>query len=496
MVTANARPGIALLLMTALAACGGGGGGGGTGINPPPPPPPAVRAPQMMAYSAADGVSANGMTELYALADDGTGERLLSAVAANDTAAIKQFEISPNGQWIAYVTNPSTISDILYVVPVDGGTPPVRVSRDRGPINDRVKSFQWSPDSTQLVYAGSLGDGSVFNQFASEVFLVNRDGTGDIRISGAIGDPATVEVRNPQWSPDGRYIVQDVANFSGQQGAANAFAINIYDTTAGSPNSRRLVTANTLVKNVHWSADSARLSYTSDQEMNSTYFGYAIGVDGSGNVRVTDNGEFNSDSRWSPTGARLAYLDHPGQPFPSDLVVSAATPGAPDTVLVFLSPNGREVFDYEWSPNGTQIAYTSNEAIENTRELYVINADGSGVPTKVSGPQAATSDVFEFAWSPDGNSIAYLADQDTNTFIDLYVSSVSGNSNTWISMGLNGEEVVDFGWSDDGQRIAFSTGPEGRTPQPDKLYVVQPNGSGRTEISAPMIAGPLYFEYD
>jgi len=496
MVTANVRHGIALLLTTVLVACGGGGSGGGPGINPPPPPPPVVRTPQMMAYSAADGVSGNGLTELYALADDGTSERILSADPASTTAEIKLFKISPDGQWIAYVTNPSVISDVLYVVPIDGSTPPVRVSRDRSLTNSRVRSFQWSPDSAQLVYAGNLGDGSVFNQFVSEVFLVNRDGTGDAKVSGAIGDPASVEVRNPQWSPDGRYIVQEVAGFSGQQGAANAFAINIYDTTAGSANSRRLVTSNTLLKNVHWSADSTRLSYTADQEMTTVYFGYAIGVDGSGNVRVTDNGEFNSDSRWSPTGARLAYLDHPSQPFPSDLVVSTATSGALDTVLVFLSPNGREVFDYEWSPDGTRIAYTSNEAIENTRELYVINADGSGAATKVSGPQTATSDVFEFAWSPDGNSIAYLADQDTNGVIDLYVSNVSGNSNSWISMGLSGEEVVDFGWSDDSERIAFSTGPEGRTPQPDKLYAVQPNGSGRTEISAPMTSGPLFFEYD
>jgi len=495
MVTANARYGFALLLMTTLTACGGGSGGD-AGTNPPPPPPPASRSPQMMAYSAGDGVSTNGVTELYALADDGTGERLLSAASASDTTAIRQFGISPNGAWIAYISNPNNLSDVLYVVPVDGSSTAVRVSRTRTAINDRVTSFQWSPDSTQLVYAGSLGDGSVFNQFTSEVFLVNRDGTGDVRVSGAIGDPASVEVRNPQWSPDGRYIVQEVANFSGQQGAANAFAMNIYDTSVGSANSQRLVTANTLLKNVRWSADSARLSYTSDQEVSSTYFGYAIGVDGTDNTRVTDNGEFNSDSRWSPTGAMLAYLDHPSQPFPSDLIVSAATPGALDTVLVFLSPNGREVYDYEWSPDGTRIAYTSNEAIENIRELYVINADGSGAPTKVSGPQTSSSDVFEFAWSPDGNSIAYLSDQDTDTFIDLYVSDVNGTSNTWISMGLNGEEVVDFAWADDSQRISFSTGPDGRTPQPDKLYVSQPNGSGRSEISAPLINGPLYFEYD
>ena len=59
-----------------------------------------------------------------------------------------------------------------------------------------------------------------------------------------------------------------------------------------------------------------------------------------------------------------------------------------------------------------------------------------------------------------------------------------------------GEEVVDFDWSDDSQRIAFSTGPEGRSPQADKLYVSQPNGNGRREITPAMTVGPLRFEYN
>ena len=494
MVTTSARAGIALFLLTALAACGGGGGGGDE-INPPPPPP-VVRAPQQLAFSAGDGVSTNGTTEMYVIADDGSGEVTLSSDSNFDTATIRDFAVSPDGQWVAYTTDVSAFNEVaLFVNSINGGSP-VRISRTPPAFGGRVNSFQWSPDSTQLVYAGNMDNSGLSNQYASEVFLVNRDGSGDTKINGAIGDPASVEVRNPQWSPDGRYIVQEVATFSGQRGATNAFAINLYDTAVGSANSRRLVTSNTVLKNVHWSADSARLSYTADQELPSLFHGYAIAADGSGNVRVTDNGAFNSDSRWSPIGATLAYLDHPTDPFPGDLVVSAAIPGAADTVLVFVTPDNREVYDYEWSPDGTRIAYTSDQEIDNQRELYVINADGSGVATKVSGPQTATSDVFEFAWSPDGNSMAYVADADTDTIIDLYVSSVNGSSNTWISMGLNGEEVVDFAWSDDGQRIAFSTGPEGRAPQTNKLYVSQPNGSEREEISAPMTSGPLHFEYD
>ena len=493
MITASTRYGFALLTLTALAACGGGGGD--TGVNPPNPPP-AVRTPQTVAFSAGDGISTNGTTEMYVIEDDGDGQLQLSDDSNFERTLIRDFAVSPNGRWVAYVMDVSNFNETaLFVNSISGGTP-VRVSQEPPAIGGTIHSFDWSPDSSQLAYAGNIDNRFISNQYANEVFVVNRDGSGHTKINGGIGLPAVVEVRSPQWSPDGRYVLQEVATFSGQTGASNPHALNIWDSSAGSANSRRLVTSPTTIRNAHWSADSTRVSYTADQEQAGTFRVYGIGADGTGNVRVTDHGDFNSDSRWSPNGATLAYLDHPNAPFPSDLVVSGAVPGAPDTILAFLSPNNRRVYDFAWSPDGNRIAYTSDEETENLRELFVINADGSGTASKVSGPQISTSDVFEFAWSPDGNSIAYVADADVNGVIDLYVSRVNGSGTTWISAGLNAEEVVDFAWSDDSQRLTFSTGPEGRNPQPNKLYVSQPDGNGRSEISAPMTSGPLHFDYD
>lgn len=491
MITVSVRYAIALLTLAALAACGGGGGGDGV---TPPPPPPVVRTPQKIAFSAGDGVSTNGTTEMYVIEDNGTGQTMLSSSTALDITRIRDFAISPDGQWVAYTADISAFNEVaLYVSSITGGGP-VQVSRPAPLFGGRVGSFQWSPDSTQLVYAGNLDGSDFFTQYASEVFLVNRDGSGDTKISGAIGSTPGVEVRNPQWSPDGRYVLQEVATFSGQTGAANPFALNIWDSTVAVPNSRRLVNSMTVLRNAHWSADSTRISYTADQEQLGVYRVYGIGADGSGNVRVASNGDFNSDSRWSPNGATLAYLDHPTDPFPADLVVSSAAPGATDTFLAFLSPDNRQVYDFEWSPDGTRMAYTSDEETENLRELYVINADGSGSAAKVSGPQISTSDVFGFKWSPNGNSIAYVADADTNGVIDLYVATIASGNVDWVSMGLNGEEVVDFAWSDDSQRLTFSTGAD--DDNANKLYVSRPDGSERTEMTAPTTISPLHFEYD
>lgn len=474
-----------------LSACGGGGSGSGATVN--------NHATETVVYVSGDGDMINGETELYAVDDDGLNLRRLSASTAKNDTDIDQFAVSPDGQWVAYLSDVASGFEInaLYVVPIDGSSAPKQASRVLSTgLNRSVKDFQWSPDSTQLVYTANLDGNPSF--FANEVFLVNRDGSGEIKINGSIGSPASVEVRNPQWSPNGRYILQEVAIFSGSTARTNPYALNIYDANAGTPNSTRLVNAagndNVTIRNVHWSPDSTRFSYTTDLQANK-FNVFVTNVSGSSTVQVTDNGDFSSDSRWSPDGSRLAYLDHPSAQMPSDLVVSLATAGAADTVLVSVSPDNRRVTDFEWSPDGQRIAYRANQNADNIFELFVINADGSGPATQVSGTLIASGDAFEFAWSADGNSIAYLADQRSDTVIDLYISSANGLSNTLISDSLSGEEVVDFEWSADGLLLGFSTGPTGRTPSADILYASQPDGSGRLQLNEITSSGPVSFSF-
>ena len=95
---------------------------------------------------------------------------MLSVDSAFGSTSILDFAVSPNGQWAAYTSNVRSTSDVdLYVVSTSGGTP-VRVSRTRTTLGGRVASFDWSPDSTQLTYAGNLGGGSLSNLNAKEVF--------------------------------------------------------------------------------------------------------------------------------------------------------------------------------------------------------------------------------------------------------------------------------------------------------------------------------------
>jgi Tol biopolymer transport system component len=490
---------VGVLITTGLGACGGGGGAGeSTGVNPPPPPPPPTRTAETVVYVASDGLGGNGETELYAVEDDGHGRRMLSADTTARGAIINSFQVSPDGQWVAYLSDAQAGGGVyqLYVTSIDGG-PPQRISRQISDGSNRsVKSFDWSPDSGQLVYEANF-DGLLARSsfFANEIFVVNRDGSGEKKINGAIGSTALVEVRNPQWSPDGRYIVQEVARFASEQGFVQPYALNVFDTTVGTPNSTRVVNADSVIRNVRWSPDGTRLAYMANRKSGTDYKVYVLDLSARSTVQVTDNGDFNSDSRWAPDASRLAYLDHPTFANPSDLIVSEATGEAPDTVLVYVSPEQRRVTAYEWSPDGKWLAYRSNESASNMFELYLVGADGGAPSVKLSGPMDASSDVFDFAWSPDGSEVAYIADQHTDTFKDLYVSGVDDGSNTRVSAGLNPEEVVEFAWSTDGQRLVFSTAPNDRRSSANTLYVSRPDGSARIQLTEPTDSGPVRFSY-
>ncbi len=504
--TGDTRAGLTAVLATSalLAACGGGGGGGGGDgrVITPPPPPPTSRAGETVVYVAGDGVSINGLTELYAIEDDGSGRRRLSAESTTQGARIDAFKVSPDGNWVAFLTDvrrDQANVPSLYVAPTDGRADPLQVSQETGSRPQTVKTFDWSPDSQQLVYDGNFDQGAIPGAFgANEVFVVNRDGTGRTKINGAIraGNEVLVEVRNPQWSPDGRYIVQEVFDWTNGRPAPTASKLNLFDTTTGVPNSARLVDARTVIQDVRWSEDGRRLSFVGDPVEARQYNVFTIGVGTSaGLTRVSDNGALYSESRWSPDSSRIAYLDHPSGPFPSDLVVSDGVPGALDTVIAFVSPDGRAVRQFEWSPNGQWLAYVVNAAAPNVYELFVERADGTGTPTRVNGPLTDGGDVLDFAWSPDGARIAYLADQDTDTFVHLYVSDVDGRNNTRLSAGLAGEEVDSLAWSKDAKRVSFTTGPEARTVLADKLYAVNPNGNNRVELTQPLTNGPVSLSY-
>jgi tricorn protease len=105
---------------------------------------------------------------------------------------------SPDGKWLSYVSDQSGREE-LYVVPVDGSTPPQQITD----IDALKLSANWSPDSKEIAFASS--DDKLRKVTVATKQIVELDSSR----YGGFGSPV--------WSPDGKWIAyskQDVTRTS------------------------------------------------------------------------------------------------------------------------------------------------------------------------------------------------------------------------------------------------------------------------------------------
>lgn len=99
--------------------------------------------------------------------------------------------VSPDGKYIAY----NGLLSGIYIQPLDGSAPPVRVGNGGRPT--------WMPDSSGVVFAYAEDDGH--NLIASDLYLATRDGSS---ISNLTQNSNAIE-DHPVISPNGQYIAYE-----------------------------------------------------------------------------------------------------------------------------------------------------------------------------------------------------------------------------------------------------------------------------------------------
>lgn len=122
-----------------------------------------------------------------------------------------------------------------------------------------------------------------------------------------------------------------------------------------------------------------------------------------------------------------------------------------------------------WSPDGSRLAFVRYRN-QLGRGIYVMNSNGSGTVSLTTG----TPDEFSPAWSPDGSRIAFTRREIDNS--EIYVMNADGTNRLRLTTGTTGGGDADPAWSPDGSRIAFTRN--------SKIYVMNPDGSGVTQLSA------------
>jgi Tol biopolymer transport system component len=368
-----------------------------------------------------------------------------------------------------------------------------------------------SPDGARLAYAsGQLG----------RMRIVVRPIAG--------GTPNTVapdlpgDQRWPQWSPDGRELMFEVA----AAGFESRYRVFRVPATGGVP---ELVIAppNKSAAMPVWSPDGSAIAYVQfDEDWNPPWEIVVARPDGSA-PRTLFSEMRNvtmSTPSWSPDGSHIAFSSGNAAFFtrgniaPASIYVVAATGGTPVRVTTGTSMDHAPV----WLRDGGGLYFVSDR--DGPPDIYEVDVEPDGTPTAppvrltaglhahtlaLAGDNRIVCSVFTYRtnlWSvpiPAGDAEATLADARAITSGNQIIESVdpspderwlafdsnrSGNQDAYVMPADGGEAIAvttdpanDFApvWSPDGKRLAYHSFRTGTR----NVFISDRDGSHTVQIT-------------
>jgi dipeptidyl aminopeptidase/acylaminoacyl peptidase len=296
-------------------------------------------------------------------------------------------------------------------------------------------------------------------------------------------------VREPEISPDGRWVAYTVERLDRDEDTADR---DLWMVPYGGGEPVRLTASPKSERSPRFSPDGRFLAFLSSREGDNSQV-WLLDRRGGDAVRLTDYRADVSDLAWSPDGKRLALIVADEDPDEADEEKDKAEEKKekPKPIVIRRLQFKRDgegylreirshlyLFDVEtkgstqitsgpydhsdpvWSPDGRWIAFTSNrtapdpDANENS-DVFVVSAKGGQTPRAVTTSPGGDSKP---AFSPDGKLIAYIAGGDP---ADLWygtshvaVVPVAGGPSRPLTQALDRNVEAPL-FSPDGKHILF-----------------------------------------
>jgi eukaryotic-like serine/threonine-protein kinase len=378
-------------------------------------------------------------------------------ITVQPTDYVNGLEVSPDGTQIAVSAQGPRQTDAAWVIPAPLGGVPRRVL----PLGDY--GMHWSPDGKRIAFVragGPLGDALV---------VADPDGQNE-RI--AVKREGARHIHWIRWSADGRwlYFNHGPQNF-------NIEPTQIGRVAAGGGSVEPVVATARRAAFPFLSADGGGLIYAANPDTVDLSLWWRDLRTGRDTRLTTGVGEYTHPNL-SADGQRLVGTVIESRQSLDRIAVAFDRPVTPEP----LTDGYTGDIDPVWSPDGTRLVFSSSRS--GNRTLW-------SARDRVEQPAPLTSGVAideRPAVSPDGQQIAFVSDRGGQR--GVWLISVEGGTPRFVAAA----DVVDtLSWSPDGRRIVYAT-PIGDAPG---LMILNVADSSTTRVPTPAAAtGPSWSRDD